>query len=166
MPRFHKLRTLPHPAPTLFDLVLDIETYPQFLPWCIKAAVANKTHNTLNGKLTVGTKLVHSSFTSLVRFDSATGIVTMQAQSHLFSHFQSRWQITPAKKDKTIPASNSDVAKVEASVVDFVVDFELRNLPLKPLFERLFEQAALRMVEAFERRASFLAAQVPLIEAQ
>ena len=44
MPRFHKLRTLPHPARSLFDLVLDIETYPQFLPWCLDARISNRRH--------------------------------------------------------------------------------------------------------------------------
>ena len=150
MPRFHKLRTLPHPARSLFDLVLDIETYPQFLPWCLDARISNRRHDTLDGTLTVGTKLVRSSFTSLVRFDAATGVVSMQAQSNLFSCFQSRWHITPVAESEPSP---------QFSHVDFAVDFELRNLPLKPLFENLFERAASRMVEAFEARADFLAAQ-------
>ena len=166
MPRFHKLRTLPHPAPTLFALVLDIEAYPQFLPWCLESSVDNKTHDTLDGTLVVGTKLVHSSFTSLVRFDAATGVVSIekssQAQSHLFSRFQSRWRITPAEKVENVSASGGGAS----SKVDFVVDFELRNLPFKFLFENLFEQAALRMVEAFECRANFLAAQSSTIEVQ
>ncbi len=159
MPRFHKLRTLPHPAQTLFDLVLDIETYPQFLPWCRDARVANRTHNSLDGVLMVGTQLVHSSFTSLVRFDAATGIVSMRARSNLFSHFSSRWCITSAENSENGESS-------ESSVVDFVVDFELRNLPFKVLFEGLFEQAALRMVDAFEGRARFLAARRHVIETQ
>ena len=145
MPRFHKLRTLSYPAQTLFDLVLDIETYPQFLPWCLDASVANRTHDTLEGTLEVGTKFIHSSFTSLVRFDVATGVVSMKAQSKIFSHFHSRWRITAGEGGET-------------SEVDFVADFEMRNLPFRVLFESLFEQAALRMVEAFESRASVLAA--------
>ena len=153
MPRFHKLRTLPHPAQNLFDLVLDIETYPQFLPWCCDARVANRTHNSLDGVLMVGTRVVHSSFTSFVRFDVATGIISMKAHSNLFSHFRSRWCITSAEDS-------------DSSVVDFVVDFELRSLPFGIFFEGLFEQAALRMVEAFERRASFLAARRRVIETQ
>ena len=157
MPRFHKLRTLPHPPRTLFELVLDVEAYPQFLPWCLHAQITNKTHNTLKGILTVGTKLIHTSFTSLVTFDAKTGIISMQAQRNLFSRFHSRWHITPAETSR---ASEGDAS----SIVDFVVDFELQNLLLKPLFEKLFEQASSRMVEAFEQRANFLATQAPKID--
>ena len=160
MSRFHQFRTLPHPACTLFELVLDIETYPQFLPWCIDAKVADRTHDTLAGTLTVGTKLIHSSFTSLVRFDATTGIVSMRAQSNLFSRFESRWHITPVEKGDS--PGKSDLS----SEVDFVVDFELRNLPFKSVFDNVFEQAALRMVEAFERRATLLAARRLELEAQ
>ena len=144
MPSFHKLRHLSHSPELLLGIVLDIERYPQFLPWCLKAKVRTRKENSLIGDLCVGYGLLNRSFSSRVRFDKGKGLVEMQADNNLFSRFESRWRITDGGK----------TAEGSKALVDFSIDFQLRALPLKFVFENIFCQAAERMVDAFEQRAN------------
>ena len=147
MPSFHKLRHLSHSPELLLGIILDIERYPQFLPWCLNANVRMRKEDSLIGDLCVGYGLLNRSFSSQVRFDKGKGLVEMQADDGLFSHFESRWRITHGEK----------TAEGSKTLVDFFIDFRLRALPFKSVFENIFCQAAERMVEAFEQRANNIA---------
>ncbi len=103
-----------------------------------------RKENSLIGELCVGYGLLKRSFSSRVSFDRRKGLVKMQAENDLFTHFESRWHITHGEK----------TGEANATLVDFFIDFQLRALPLKFVFENLFCQAAERMVEAFEQRAN------------
>ena len=150
MPCFHKLRHLSHSPELLLNIVLDVERYPQFLPWCLNAEVRMRKENSLVGDLSVGYGLLNRSFSSQVQFDRQKGIVEMQADSDLFSYFEGRWRITDREK-------NTEDGK---TLVDFFIDFQLRALPLKFVFEKIFCQAAEQMVEAFEQRADSITSEV------
>ncbi len=147
MPRFHKLRHLHHSPELLFEIVLAIEQYPQFLPWCLEAKVRTRRESSLIGDMRVGYGVASRTFRSYVKFDKTKGTVDMQADNSIFSHFESQWSIL----------QDSSNRKSSATRVNFFINFELHHNHFGFIFERLFRNAAERMVEAFEKRADDIA---------
>src|SRR5579863_2818337 len=69
MPTHAEQRTLPYTQEQLFDLVADVERYPEFLPWCLGARIREKQGNTITADLLIGFKMVRERFTSRVVLD-------------------------------------------------------------------------------------------------
>ena len=70
MPTHAERRVLPFSPDQLFDLVADIERYPDFLPWCVGARIKSRQAQTISADLIIGVKLVRERFTSRVTLAS------------------------------------------------------------------------------------------------
>src|SRR5271155_4713755 len=66
MPTHAEQRLLPYTPEQLFDLVADVERYPEFLPWCLGARIRERTSTTITADLLIGFKMVRERFTSRV----------------------------------------------------------------------------------------------------
>lgn len=140
MPTHAEKRILPHSAQHMFDLVADIEKYPEFLPWCTGCRIKNKRGNKLLADMTVGYKLFCETFTSEVTLDHGNMAITVKYLNGPFKHLDNHWQFLAKGK-----------AKCE---VDFFIDFEFRNGLLQKAMTVFFSEAVRRMIAAFEARAS------------
>lgn len=141
MPAHHETRVLPYTVEQMFDLVADIERYPEFLPWCVACRIKSRESPAcLIADLAVGFKMVREKFTSRVTFDRPNSIVVEYIDGP-FSHLTNIWRFRAA----------ADGAGTE---VDFSLDFEFRSKILQNLIGLLFEEAVRRMVAAFEKRAA------------
>jgi coenzyme Q-binding protein COQ10 len=135
-------RLLGYRPEQLFDLVADVERYPEFLPWCIGARIRERSESLLVADLVIGFKLIRERFTSRVAMDRPhLGIETAYADGP-FKHLSNCWRFEP------MPDGGCRI--------DFYVEFEFRSAVLQKLIGLLFHEAVKRMVGAFETRARAL----------
>jgi coenzyme Q-binding protein COQ10 len=135
-------RVLHHSPEQLFDLVADVERYPEFLPWCIGARIRSRRENVLIADLIIGFKGIRERFTSEVTLDRPGMRVDVAYRDGPFKYLNNHW-IFRAQPDG-------------ACEIDFFVDFEFRSRLLQRIIGLLFNEAVRRMVAAFEARADQL----------
>ncbi len=134
-------RVLPYTPKQLFDLVADVERYPEFLPWCKGARLRAKGDKIMEADLVIGTRLFSETFTSLVTLERYRAIEVRYMAGPL-SRLANRWGFRPAGKG--------------ACELSFEVDFDFRSPLLRAAMEVLFDKALRRMASAFEARAAAL----------
>src|SRR5690606_25110957 len=103
---------LPYTPDQLFDLVIGVERYPEFLPWCVAARIRRREPGLLVADLVIGFKLFRESFTSRVEYDARTHSIVTHYTDGPFHHMESRWAFHPHP---------------EGCLVDFHVDFAFRS---------------------------------------
>ena len=144
MPTHRETRVLPYTPDQVFDLVADVEKYPQFLPWCVACRIKNReTPTSFTADLAVGFKMVREKFTSRVSIDRP-GAITVEYLDGPFRYLRNHWKFRPA---------GANPAHTE---VEFFLEFEFKSRLLQSLIGVLFEEAVHRMVGAFETRADKL----------
>ena len=149
MPHHQDSRDLPYSAQQMFDLVADIESYPQFLPWNSAARIRSRDMRP-DGTEEIAADLVISFKVFRERFGSRV-VLWPQAEplridtEYLdgpFKHMRSGWTFTDR------PGGGCHV--------EFFVDFEFKNMILQKLIGVVFHEAMMRIVRAFEARAKVL----------
>lgn len=141
MPTHAEARVLHHPPEQLFDLVADVEKYPEFLPWCVDARIRRREGDLIVADLVVGYRMFRERFTSTVALNRPDRIDVTYAEGP-FRYLNNHWIFAPEGPD--------------SCVIDFFVDFEFRSRVLQAAGGRVFGEAVKVMVHAFERRADEL----------
>ena len=144
MPRFSNKRRVNHSAERMFDLVADVERYPQFVPMCHALKVRQRTPGpdgteTIVADMTVSFKLVRETFTSRVTLDRPGLTILVEYLRGPFSSMENRWTFE-ARGDA-------------ACDVTFFIAYEFRSRMLALLMGGMFDAAFHRFAEAFEKRA-------------
>lgn len=139
MPTHAERRILPQRPEHLFDLVADIERYPEFLPWCVACRIRKREADVIWGDLMVGFKVFRETFTSKVTLTPPHRIDVEYVHGP-FRYLNNHWQFEP-------------VHAGQATAVDFYIDFEFRSRLLQTVATAAFNEAVRRMVSAFETRA-------------
>ena len=134
-------RVLAQKPEQLFDLVADVQRYPEFLPWCVAARIRSKTPDMLVADLIIGFQMFRESFTSYVKMDREALLIEVEYAEGPFKYLTNKWQF---------------IEHEEGCVIDFYVDFEFKSRLLQTVIENLFTEAVRRMVRAFELRADSL----------
>ena len=140
MKKISRSAIVEHSAQRLYDLVEDIESYPQFLPWCLAASARRSGPETI-ATLTVGVGGLRQSFTTRNGNRPAESIA-MQLVEGPFRSFAAAWRFR---------ALSAAACKVE-----FSIEYECASRALAKLLEPLFDRIADTMVDAFTRRADAL----------
>ncbi len=140
MPTHAEKRFLPYTPEQVFDLVADIERYPEFLPWCVGARIRERRDNVILGDLLIGWRMVRERFTSRVTLNRPDRIDVEYTEGP-FRYLKNHWVFE---------------RQPGGCLVDFFVDFEFRSRMLQGVIEALFNEAVKRMVSAFEKRAKEL----------
>jgi coenzyme Q-binding protein COQ10 len=133
-------RRLPYSAEQMYDLVADIERYPQFLPWLAGARLTRRVGEAQHWELLIGYKMLRERFTSEVTYEPKRMIRARYLDGPL-KHLSTEWRFTPV-------ADGCDV--------DFRVEFEFRSRLLGRIIEVFFNEAIVMMANAFETRARSL----------
>ncbi|MDA7984438.1 MAG: type II toxin-antitoxin system RatA family toxin [Alphaproteobacteria bacterium] len=160
MLHFEEEREIALPAALLYAVVLDVGSYPLFLPWCLGAGRATAPGagdakpdippplvSPDYWRLDVGWGPLRESYVSRVEGREAAGEVVSYAVAGPLRHLENRWRIVDAGSDAE-----------SSSLVSFSVRFSFRGILLERLAERAFVYVAREMVAAFEGRARALAA--------
>ena len=132
-------RLLGYRPEQMFDLVADIERYPEFLPWCIGARIRERTDTLVVADLIIGFKMIRERFTSRVSLDRDRLTIEVTYADGPFKQMTNRWRFEPTEDGRCR--------------IDFYVAFEFRSAMLQKLIGVLFHEAVRRMVGAFETRA-------------
>jgi coenzyme Q-binding protein COQ10 len=138
MAKYAEQRLLPYTPEQLFDLVADIERYPDFLPWCVGARIRARDGNQVKADLAIGFKMYRERFTSVVQLEPP-GRIHVAYSDGPFRYLENHWKF--------------DAGPNGGCIVDFYVDFEFKSRMLQRVIEVLFNEAVRRMVAAFESRA-------------
>jgi len=152
MPKFHTKRQVAHSPQNMFDLVADIEKYPEFLPLC-EALSIRSTKEGEDGKvllvadMTVGYKAIHETFTTQVLLKPADLAIDVKYLDGPFRYLDNRWRFLPAGAD--------------GCIVDFYIDYEFKSRVLGMVMGSMFDRAFRAFAEAFERRADRIYVRVP-----
>ena len=144
MPQFTTRRRVRHSAADMFDLVADVECYPEFVPLCRELKLRSRTAEAngtevLVADMVVAYKLVRESFRSRVTLDRPNLRILVEYLEGPFSHLANRWSFRPAGEG--------------ACDVEFFIDYEFRSRTLGLLMGAMFDAAFRRFAAAFERRA-------------
>jgi coenzyme Q-binding protein COQ10 len=139
MPVHAEQRLLPYRPEQLFELVADIERYPEFLPWCLGARITRREETVIHADLIIGFRMIRERFKSRVTLDRAIHRIDVAYLDGPFKYLRNHWIFEP------MPGG--------ATRLDFFVDFEFRSALLSKLIGVLFNEAVRRMVAAFEGRA-------------
>ena len=143
MPSFRSTQSVQHSPVQMFDLVADVERYPEFLPLCESLRVLRRSQSgegveTLVAAMSVGYKAIRESFTTRVTLDRPRLRILVEYVDGPFKYLENRWTFKPN-------ASGCDV--------EFFISYEFRSLTLGILMGSVFEKAFRRFVDAFEERA-------------
>lgn len=141
MPSFHQVKILPYNPKDLFNLVLDVESYPQFIPWCTAAKIISRNQDIMVVELTIKMagflEKYQSKITSGI-IDEHSYFIEVQAISGPFKYLKNSWQFLQ---------ENSDTR------VEFFIDFSMKFSMLNTLVSVFFTDATKQMINAFEKRA-------------
>ncbi len=144
MPQFRNVRRVRHAATDMFDLVADVERYPEFVPLCESLKVRRRVASgdgveILAANMTVAYKLLRETFVSQVTLDRPRLAIAVEYLDGPFSHLDNRW--------------NFRQIETNASEVTFFIAYEFRSRTLGFVMGAVFDAAFRRFAEAFERRA-------------
>ena len=96
MPTHRETRVLPYTPEQIFDLVADVERYPEFLPWCVGARVSKREDALIVADLMIGFKMIRERYTSKVKLDRPNRIDVNYGHDGPFRHLENHWQFKPA----------------------------------------------------------------------
>ncbi|WP_130470065.1 type II toxin-antitoxin system RatA family toxin [Candidatus Magnetaquicoccus inordinatus] len=138
MPQIRVTEIVPFSQSQMYHLVVDVERYPDFLPWCIKSRVLERGENQFLAELTVAFKGIRESFQTL---DILTPEhkVEVNLRSGPFRYLASTWTFTPLSAQRTR--------------IDFFIDFTFQSRMKEMLLGPVFTQISKQMVTAFCTRA-------------
>ena len=139
MKHLHEKRTLSHPMRKIFDLVLDIASYPEFLPWITDSTIITTKSQHILADLTVSFASIKQCYRSNVTYEITDHKAYIESQSHTgpFSHLLSRWDFT---KD----GNNT--------IVEFTLEFELKSKIMTSLVGPVILETQKKIITAFEER--------------
>jgi coenzyme Q-binding protein COQ10 len=143
MPSFRNTRRVKYTPEQMFELVADVERYPEFLPLCEGLRVLRRVQSgegveTLVAEMRVGYKAIKESFTSRVTLDRTRLRILVEYVDGPFRHLENRWTFVPHP---------------EGSTVEFAITYEFRSAALGLLMGAMFDRAFRRFAQAFEERA-------------
>ncbi|MDQ1186047.1 type II toxin-antitoxin system RatA family toxin [Agrobacterium larrymoorei] len=144
MPQFETCRLVKHSPDRMYDLVADVEKYPEFLPLCDGLTVRSKKERDgktlLVADMTVGYKAIRETFTTQVLLKPEERAIDVKYLDGPFRYLDNRWRFEPTDDG--------------GCSVYFFIDYEFKNRLLGALMGSMFDRAFRMFAEAFEARAN------------
>lgn len=150
MPQFSTTRPVLHSAAEMFDLVADVERYPEFVPLCSSLVVRKRIAEPegveiLVADMTVAYRFIRETFASRVTLDRPNLHILVEYLEGPFSTLENRWTFRPTG--------------AQSCTVEFFIAYEFRSRTLGLMMGTMFDGAFRRFAAAFERRADQVYAQ-------
>jgi coenzyme Q-binding protein COQ10 len=147
VPEFSTTRRVRHNASDMFDLVADVERYPEFLPLCSGMKLRSRTEQAegvvvIVADMTVAYKLIRETFRSRATLDRANLRILVEYLEGPFSRMENRWEFHPVQDN--------------LCDVKFFITYEFRSRMLGMLMGAMFDTAFRRFAVAFEQRADVI----------
>ena len=126
----------------LIEMVLDIEKYPEFVPWCLDGKIHEKKETDdlieIKADLKVGKKFLNQTYTSFVLFDKNLDKIIVNNLDGPLKHLKNEWNFKEINNNTQL---------------EFFIDFELKNPILNGIMKKSFELGLNKIAKAFEERA-------------
>jgi coenzyme Q-binding protein COQ10 len=147
MPQYSTSRHVRHAAADMFDLVADVERYPEFVPLCRALKVRKRTPEpdgveVLVADMTVAYRLISETFTSRVTLDRPKLHILVEYLEGPFSRLENDWTFHPTGE--------------RTCEVKFFISYEFKSRMLALLMGSMFDLAFRRFAVAFEQRADIV----------
>ena len=135
-------KIIPCKKKQLIEMVLDIEKYPEFVPWCIEGKIEDKNESTdlitFKGDLKVGKSLLNETFSSHVSYHKEKDKIIVTNLDGPLKHLKNEWVFKEVNN---------------ATQLEFFIDFELKNPILNTIMKKSFELGLNKIAKSFEERA-------------
>jgi len=135
-------KIIPCKKKQLIEMVLDIEKYPEFVPWCIEGKIEDKSESTdlitFKGDLKVGKSILNETFSSHVSYYKEKDKIIVTNLDGPLKHLKNEW---------TFKEINN------GTQLEFFIDFELKNPVLNSIMKKSFELGLNKIAKSFEQRA-------------
>ena len=145
MPKASVTRLIERDKKTLINFVLDIEKYPEFIPFCIDSKVYEKKEkkDSINiiADLTIGKRPFTDTYKSDVRFDEINDHIHVTNIDGPLNYLENNWKF---------------IEKDNFTEVHFDVDFEIKNKFLNIIMAKSFQFGLNKIADAFQKRAESL----------
>ena len=142
MPSASIKKEIPCTKDKLIKMVLDIEKYPEFVPWCLGGKIHTNIDKVktveITADLTIGKSFFNETYKSFIIYDKSSDSIYVTNMNGPLKHLENKWFFKQ---------------KGENSEVDFHVDFELKNKIFNMLMIKTFDIGLKKIADAFERRA-------------
>ena len=129
----------------LVNMVLDIEKYPEFVPWCIDGKIHEKNESEdliqIKGDLKVGKKFLNETYTSLVLYHKNKDKIIVTNIDGPLKHLQNEWRFKEINHQTQL---------------EFDIEFELKNNLFNTIMSKSFKLGLNKIADAFEKRAIYL----------
>ena len=135
-------KIIPCKKKQLIEMVLDIEKYPEFVPWCIEGKIEDKNESsdliTFKGDLKVGKSFLNETFSSHVSYYKEKDKIIVTNLDGPLKHLKNEWVFKEVN---------------DATQLEFFIDFELKNPILNSIMKKSFELGLNKIAKSFEERA-------------
>ena len=142
MPKASVTRLIERDKKTLIEFVLDIEKYPEFVPWCLNGKIHKKKVKPdmieMEADLTVGKKFLNQTYKSHVTYYKEKDKIIVNNIGGPLKHLKNEWEIREINNQ---------------SEVSFKIDFEIKNIVYNMIMTKSFDQGLRNIADAFEKRA-------------
>ena len=142
MPSASIKKKIPCSKKNLIEMVLDIEKYPEFVPWCLDSKIHDKTDKgdtiEIKADLTIGKSFFRDTYKSFVIYNKSEDSIHVTNIDGPLKHLENEWFFRQ---------------EGDASEVEFHVNFELKNKILNILMNKSFDLGLKKIADAFEKRA-------------
>jgi coenzyme Q-binding protein COQ10 len=139
----NETKIMPFNSRLIYDIVVDVKKYPEFLPWCKSVNISSEIDkNNFHAELLINFKNIFEKYTSAVhhlQISENEFVVEAVAIKGPFKNLINRWKITEIDSVKT--------------KVDFYLQFEFNSILLNKLLGGIFSLATEKMINSFENRA-------------
>ena len=135
-------KIIPCKKKDLIKMVLDIEKYPEFVPWCLEGRIHEKNESQdlieIKGDLKVGKRFLNETYTSLVLYYKEKDKILVTNIDGPLKHLQNEWKFKEINNQTQL---------------EFDIDFELKNNLLNMIMKNSFNLGLNKIADAFEKRA-------------
>jgi len=142
MPTASIKKKIPCSKENLIKMVLDIEKYPEFVPWCLNAEIHSTNDKgdivEITADLTIGKSFFRETYKSFIIYNKKSDSIFVTSINGPLKHLENKWFFKQV-------GVNSEI--------DFHINFELRNKILNLLMVKSFDIGLKKIAEAFEKRA-------------
>jgi len=142
MPNASIKKIIPCKKTDLVNMILDIEKYPEFVPWCLNGKIHKKDDKVdileIEADLTVGKKFLNQTYKSHVTYYKEKGKIIVNNIGGPLKYLKNEWEIREINNQ---------------TEVNFKIDFEIKNIVFNMIMTKSFDQGLKNIADAFEKRA-------------
>ena len=147
MPKKNIKKKFHYPLGLIENLILDIDNYKEFLPWCTNSKIISKKENQSSieiiAELEIGYSFAKDVYTSHVKYDKKKRKIIVNAIKGPLKTLENIWILNKINENECD--------------IEFFINIELNNMILNKMLDKMFDIGFQKILNSFEKRAKFLA---------